>query len=235
MKDYSIRKDYVSHRQTVTLDAEGRVYWDRKRIDESAFYQWHVYRYAQELIRRNRIERVLDIGCGAATKLVGMLSPFAEVCGIDQPSAIDYCRAAYKVGTFYADNLEAPNASIGLSFELIICSDVIEHVVDPDTLLAYIKKFCNQQTYILFSTPDREKLRGKNCLISPKKEHIREWTADEFSAYLESSGFSVLDCRHLPPVKTAFNRLFWRHFWGQVKKGRPYRYNLLTLCRLKAD
>ncbi len=232
MKNYCIREDYTARGESLTLDSKGRVYWNEKRVEESAFYQWHIYHYALALIKQHQIKNVLDVGCGAATKLVRMLSQSADIYGIDQPSAIEYCKATYQVGTFYAENLEAPTVSIDLPFGLIICSDVIEHVVDPDTLIRYIKRFCSKETYLLFSTPDRDKLRGKDCLYSPKKEHIREWNAGEFSRYLEQSGFSVLDQKHVPPVKTTFNRLFLRHLLAQIKAFRPYQYTILALCRL---
>lgn len=235
MKHYCIREDYTARDESLTLDSKGRIYWNEKRVEESGLYQWHIYDYALELVRRNRIKNVLDVGCGAATKLVGMLSGSANIHGIDQPSAIEYCKATHHVGSFYADNLEAPKVYIDLPFGLIICSDVIEHMVDPDILIRYIKSFCNKDTYVLFSTPDRDRLRGKNCLYSPKKEHIREWSAEEFSDYLGQSGLLVLDQRHVPPVKTEFNRLFFRHLFAQIKAFRPYRYTILALCKLSAS
>lgn len=232
MKNYCIREDYIANNENRTLESEGNVFWNKERIYYSSLYQWHVYRYGLEIIKRNHIKNVLDIGCGTASKLVKMISPAANIYGIDQPTAIEYCKANYKVGTFYADNLEDPKVCIDVPFGLVICSDVIEHIVNPDIVINYIKKFCSKETYILFSTPDRERLRGKDCLYSPKKEHIREWNAEEFRSYLGESGFLVLEQKHIPPVRTMLNGLFLKHFVARIKTLMPYRYNQFVLCKL---
>lgn len=231
-KTYCIKREYIPNTENMTLEAGGRVFWDKRRIYHSSLYQWHVYDYALKLIRKYNIKNVLDVGCGPATKLMDMLSNEAEIYAIDQPSAIEYCKATYNKGNFYADNFEEPKVCLNVQAGLIICSDVIEHMENPDTLLNYIKRFSNKETLVLFSTPNRDRLRGKNCLISKKKEHIREWNSGEFKAYLEESGFKILEQVHMPPVKTALNVLFFLHYLLQVIKVLPYNYNQVVLCTL---
>ena len=73
-------------------------------------------------------------------------------------------------------------------------SDFIEHILEPDELLNYMKTFtCN---YFLISTPCLEVLIkhfGRKRYDPPQNEaHVREWTFEEFKMYL-SKHFKILE------------------------------------------
>ena len=76
---------------------------------------------------------------------------------------------------------------------MIICADVIEHVLYPDVLLMFIKKLANENTFIVLSTPERDGERGVNNFKSPKKEHVREWNKNEFNKYISYMGFNIVE------------------------------------------
>ncbi len=229
--NYCIRHDYVPNSASASLDSEDKVFWHPSRLRSGLYYQWDVYRYARDLIVRQGLKTVLDVGCGPAVKLMSLIAPVATVYGIDQESAARYCRDTYGRNCFYADNFESPSVRIDSEFDLVICSDVIEHVHEPDTLLSYIRRFCSPETLILFSTPDRVRLRGDAMLTSPKAEHVREWSYAEFGTYLSSRGFRLLEQRHLPPVRTGMNRFTLLEMVLQFSRLRPYRYNQIALCK----
>lgn len=231
MDNYCIRADYIARLGNVSLDTDERVFWTEERIHESGLYQWHVYAYAAQLVRTKNMRTVLDIGCGTARKLMDHIAPLAQVYGIDQARAAEFCRERYGHKDFYSDNFEDPRLTLPVDFDLVICSDVIEHVTDPNVLLRYIKRFCKPSTLVLISTPDRERLRGTKCLRSPKAEHVREWSYTELQEYLVSQSFTVLDHKHMPPVKTEANMLFLRNLLQQAARLRAYRWNQAILCR----
>lgn len=229
---YHIRPDYVPNLASRTLDGDDHVFWRPERIRSSEVYQWHVYKLAVDLIREHGIRTVLDVGCGPATKLMRLIAPIADVIGIDQASAVEFCRRRYDRGTFMVDDFENPAIKLDVAPGLVICSDVIEHIHDPDVLLNYLKRLATPDTLLLLSTPDRERFRGRRALQCPKSEHVREWSQPELASYLESRGFRILLHRHFPPVRLVPSRYLALQLGYQWGHGRAFRYNQAALCRL---
>ena len=76
-------------------------------------------------------------------------------------------------------------------YDLVICADVIEHLVDPDELLGFIER-C-QPKVIVLSTPDRNKMRPDTRGGPPSNFcHVREWAWDEFFYYI-GDHFKILE------------------------------------------
>lgn len=181
-------------------------YWNPQRIAAAARYQHHVYAWAATLIRRHHLRSVLDLGCGPGIKLARLVAPAfgsrlpdATIEGWDQASAVTAARAAGSPGVYRVIDLEHPEPPIaGQTFDLIICADVLEHLIDPDPAMRLIAQLCRRGTRVLLSTPDRARLHGRDCMESTKPEHIREWAAPEFERYIQTRGFRIDMVRHFP-------------------------------------
>jgi 2-polyprenyl-3-methyl-5-hydroxy-6-metoxy-1,4-benzoquinol methylase len=239
MKNYYIKEGYKSYSSEVnmTLD-ENREdeYWDTTRVLGSAFYQWDVYKYVASIAIKDNT--VVDIGCGAGYKLYNIVGKIANnIIGIDQDNPIKYCKETYDKGAWLVENFEKPKINIERKIDIIINSDVIEHLIEPDSVLEYIKKLATESTIIVFSTPDRDRMRGCSCMESKKPEHIREWNFNEFKAYVNNSGFEIIEHFHQYPLKCTFNNLrtyiqIWKNktFGGD---GMNFKYNQVLVCRIK--
>lgn len=230
---YFIKKGYQVNIINRTLDSSDSTYWSEWRIKASHYYQYHVYALAKRLIRERKLNNVLDIGCGVATKLMELIYPVCcDVVGVDQPYAIEICKKKYGNGKFYSDNLEAPNLKLNRIFDLIICSDVIEHLLDPDKLLKYIKNLSHYNSLIIFSTPERDLLRGSGCMASCKPEHIREWNQKEFLKYLQSRGFEIILSKIVPPSKLNFSRDYYLFLKRVLKGMHPLNTTQIVIAQL---
>lgn len=150
----------------------------------AANFQICVYEFAAKVVCENGLTSLLDIGCGRGTKLLKYIYPVCnDVMGID----------ITKFDRWLTDDIENPTLILDRKFDIIICSDVIEHLVDPDKLFPYIKKFSNPETFIILSTPNRTVYRGKDHSGPPHNEsHVREWNKEEFEEYIFCSGLEIL-------------------------------------------
>jgi 2-polyprenyl-3-methyl-5-hydroxy-6-metoxy-1,4-benzoquinol methylase len=112
----------------------------------------------------------MDIGCGVASKLAYLHEQQTDLnfVGIDQPNPIDYCNSVHNFGTWITDNFENPSGILKTvaTPDLIVCSDVIEHLQDPNILLKYIKDAAKPETLIILSTPNRDRLREKIAITA---------------------------------------------------------------------
>ena len=192
----------------VTLDYEtADAYWTTERIALSESYQHHVYLLAVKIAARNRCQTALDVGCGPATKTRALLNAgVTEIVLVDQPSSEKMVRTAIPDAAFIALDLEAakPIAAShvpGGKFDLIICADVIEHLFDPTPCLKLVLYHLKPTGVAIFSTPNRDILRGKHSMSSPNPAHVREWTNCELRNLLVSMGFVIHQHSNLPPKK----------------------------------
>ena len=131
MNDYFIKNGYQCN-----LDGKGGAIPFDDDETSAATYQVKVYRFAAELIRRHQLQTVLDIGCGYGLKLKEIIYPVCKnIVGIDREHAVNYCVQNHHFGKWHEDDIDNPSLVFKDNFDLIIVSDVIEHLVNPDKLL----------------------------------------------------------------------------------------------------
>ncbi|MFX1375569.1 MAG: class I SAM-dependent methyltransferase [Promethearchaeota archaeon] len=192
LNNYFIKENYRASDKIETLESKNKIYWTKHRIEQSYIDQYSTYKFCKKLVKKKKINNILDIGCGPASKLMKLIYPICkEIYGIDQKRIINYCKKGYKLNNFFVDDIENPTFPLKKKFDLVICADVIEHLLNPDKLISYIKNYTNQDSYIVLSTPERDLLRGKDCQFSPKKEHVREWNTIEFIRYLKYNNLQI--------------------------------------------
>ena len=172
-KTYFIKQNYI-HRQ------------NNNYFDDTPFkdeWQKEVYQFARQILNDNKFCSVLDIGTGSGFKLLKNFKDF-NTLGIDVTKTVDWLNLTYP-DRLWSDQFLPING-----FDLIISSDVIEHIPDPDTLLDLIAQ-CNPKLIVL-STPDRSLFKLGHDGPPVNRSHVREWTMSEFNQYV-SSRFEVLN------------------------------------------
>ena len=150
---------------------------DRAGGDE---WQREVYKFAREVAEREHLNTICDIGCGSGFKLLNNFKDSVTV-GIDVAVTCEHLRAKWPDRKWLVwDPSDIPQVPM----DLVIASDVVEHLVDPDELLLYIQQL--RPKYIVISTPDRNLMRY-GCHDGPptNSAHIREWSFAEFDAYID--------------------------------------------------
>ena len=190
-----------------------------------------MYQYAQTVLLSRKYSSVIDVGCGPGTKLARLVantSPESSA-GIDLPESIDLCRKMHgePIKWIEADFSSEDDIRLEQRYDLVICADVIEHVVDPDSLLDLMKRLVNPGGMLLISTPERTRLLGESALVPSNRYHIREWSEDEFLAYLKDSGFENGKVEYSLPVRVWPNSIFYREVIVRALHGKKLRYNMI--------
>lgn len=177
---YEIKKGYI-HRKSYN-------YFDS--TEDTDDFQKEVYWEIKRLMQEHNLKTVIDFGCGGAYKLMTYLNEYNTI-GVDVSPTYEHLKEKYPDKTWY--NAEGLDTST-LSADIIVCGDVIEHVLDPDALLEGFKKVKGVK-FIIISTPDRDMVRGKLNFGPPDNPtHVREWNIWEFNRYI-SKHFNVVEHR----------------------------------------
>jgi hypothetical protein len=176
---YGIKAGY--RQAKISLDFD-----DRNNLDE---WQREVYIFAASLMNERKFSSIIDFGCGSAYKLLHYLGEY-ETTGIELPEMTQWLKLKYPERKWIPAPLQKASH---LSADLVICSDTIEHIKAPEELVHEIQSINSR--LILFSTPERTGVAGKNDYGPPENpSHYREWDADEFRNWL-AGYFDIEDQR----------------------------------------
>ncbi len=166
--EYCITAAYLPHKKVVPFD-------DTANTDS---FQNEVYQAARRFADEQGLHVILDVGCGSGYKLIKYFAD-EETLGLELPETLAFLQEKYPDRAWALSDFANPPRE---KFGLTICSDVIEHLQDPDALLVFLAHVDCE--YFLFSTPERRRL-GLPARFRPRSRwHVREWTQVEFIDYL---------------------------------------------------
>lgn len=182
---YGIKQGYVEN--------PGPVYFlDDVTTTRDIVFQPDVYTFAEWVAARpdDADPTVLDVGCGWGDKLAAMHErhPYWHFLGMDYGDNIRHCEQNYDWGMWIDIDLETIESTPPA--DVVICSDVIEHLVNPVPLVQALK--ATNAEAIIISTPERDVQYGYDH-TGPSKNlcHVREWNAQELKGFLESEGLVI--------------------------------------------
>jgi hypothetical protein len=168
-ENFYIKPGYQSRKEYVHFDDLG----------QEDGWQLEVYLRAYGMMKKNQWTCVADVGCGSAYKLLTYLGDF-ETIGYELPVNVEELKSRYPDRRWEISDFDGGHA---ISADLIICSDVIEHLVNPDTLLSYLQK--QEFKILILSTPERDLVLGANSMGPPENSsHQREWNSNELIRYI---------------------------------------------------
>lgn len=182
-ENYYIKDGYV-HRDSYQ-------YFDDTHNTDN--YQNEIYEYAYQLAEKEGYKKILDVGCGSAFKLIKYFGKY-NLTGVDEQPTIDFLNKKYKDYTsrgYKWLNLDSFYNSYQEENDLILSVDVIEHILNPNTLLEKLQTLKFKK--LIISTPDRDLLsklyvypNNYDTQAGPphNKAHIREWNKEEFIRYI---------------------------------------------------
>jgi glycosyltransferase involved in cell wall biosynthesis/2-polyprenyl-3-methyl-5-hydroxy-6-metoxy-1,4-benzoquinol methylase len=160
---------------------------------DNVVWQPDVYPRAAQIARALGAKRIIDLGPGSGDKLAALYPEF-EIVGIDFGPNLELCRRKYPFGAWRDHDFDSsaplPLAPQELDQAVVVCADVIEHLVHPELLLDNLRELLNSVEAIVLSTPERDLTRGTDDMGPPEHLcHVREWALGEFGALLEAWDF----------------------------------------------
>jgi len=163
--------------------------------------QKEVYDFCKIFMEKNKFNNVIDVGCGSGYKLVRFLGEFNTI-GIETEPCYSHLKSKYPLRKWLLSGEKEKSFMMYddlFETDVVICSDVIEHIIDPDVLLDYLISL-NSKYYII-STPCRNILCNHPKFSNVYKKswngppintcHVREWTMEEFKKYI-SNKFNII-------------------------------------------
>lgn len=171
--------------------------------DTERNWQHAVYAFALNKAKHGGYHTIIDVGCGDGRKLQPFQTAF-KVIGLDYGANLAYCRQHYPDAIWLECQLEDthayPQLDTGLlENALIICADVIEHLVSPDILLTHLHEWLGEAACAIVSTPERDRVHGHGHMGPPPNPcHVREWNTDEFVGYLATQQLQATAIQHVP-------------------------------------
>lgn len=158
------------------------VHWDDTNSKDE--YQDEVYRFACRLVRERNYRSIVDFGCGSAYKLMKYFSEF-DFVGYELEPTLSYLNQTYPGRKWRASTIAAEDFD---DADLVICSDVIEHLPQPDLLLRALSQ--SSARTVILSTPSLEIFADWGGTASTRygppaiPTHYREWTTLEFGRFV---------------------------------------------------
>ncbi len=137
-----------------------------------------------DLIRPLSVNSILDAGCGNGTNLEAIQQQLGitDVTGIDLSEvALNAARRRVK-GDFRAVDLE--HEKLDRTFDLVLTSQVIEHVVDDDGFLTKLRAMCER--YVIVAT-----LQGRMRKSEAHIGHVRNYTRHGLEDKMKRAGFKI--------------------------------------------
>jgi len=166
------------------------------------------------LLPPRNYKSILEFGCADGSNLVY----FAEALKIESVEifGVDVCKSTAPENlnfNFYHQSLESFVDRTSRTFDLILLSDVLEHIYNPWQALDRIKDALPRGGTLLISVPNLENLNYLNSIASGEffytptglmdETHIRFFSQKTLTHYLQERGYRILSTGFRPDLALA--------------------------------
>lgn len=168
--------------------------------DNNFTYFFHIRELKKVLSRMKENSKILDIGCGVGTLAFYLASKGFSVTGIDVSSR------AIQIAKIYLDKSglkkvkfsegDVQKVKLNTKYDLIVCTEVIEHLENDDKMLETIFSLLNHNGKLLLSTPSLNAPLFKIGLLrnfDREVGHLRRYKMEDLIHKLQHHGFRILN------------------------------------------
>lgn len=177
-------------------DDKVKKFWDYESNFKENYFTYQVGDKVVSYLEKYLVNRskILDYGCGSGYLVKHLLNLKSDIYGLDfSLDSVAKTNSSYKETTNYkgACTLDALE-KIGVSFDCIIATEVIEHLDDSKLvfMMQWIKQNLNSNGVGVFTTPNDEDL-SKSMVYCPQSDvvfhrwqHVRSWSQETLRVFL---------------------------------------------------
>lgn len=169
------------------------------------FLLWNFFRNLLNLISKKKVESILDVGCGEGFTL----NRLKEHKIGKKLEGLEYLQTAIDLGKEMYPDIKITQGSIyelpykDNSFDLVLCTEVLEHLEEPQKALKELVRVSNK--YIVISVPNEpffmfaQMVRGKNwSRFGNDIEHINHWTMFGFPRFVKKNSKVQILAKRFP-------------------------------------
>jgi SAM-dependent methyltransferase len=169
----------------------------KKLIDPRDFTYRYILGFLHlPLIWGAKNTKALDVGCGIGNIALYLSQQCSIVVGVDiSPKAIRLAKAnAKNLKIINVKFLTGSIRDIKGKFDLIVCSEVIEHIADDAAFVRDISARLNKHGYLVLSTPLNASLFYKLGLFDKfdlEVGHLRRYSPDSITRLIEGQKLQI--------------------------------------------
>lgn len=153
----------------------------------------------QYMVSRGQV--MLDVGCGSGLSILEAQKLGAEAYGIEADP--DVRRIADELGLRVHIGSIHDQPFPGVSFDMIVLNQVIEHIPDPSMALIALKRRLQPTGRLVLVFPNRrsiwQRLSGPKWINWHVPYHLHHFDANGFKAFAQRHGFRVVRQKTITP------------------------------------
>ncbi len=214
-----------------------------KKIDYDDYWKYRGWEFNKKLKPREEImlglvqkgSKVMDVGCGNSLLPIKLKEKGAQVSVGDVSDVVLGQFESLGINSIKIDLERMEELKINENFDYIILSEVLEHLKNPEEVIAFLKKHTK---HFLITIPNSASYQFRYGLMFRGRfftqwayhpsEHLRYWSHIDFLDWLDAMDLEVLST----PVSEGFSfrgllpRLpyLWKNLLG---------YRMVYYCRVK--
>lgn len=151
----------------------------------------HRRRHTFELLERCRFDSLLDVGCGNAEllQLVAQRWPGKRLAGADlSPVVVEENQRRLPDIEFFAANIEAQALPGGRVFDVVVASEVIEHLDHPDVAVRHLAAATAPGGHVVITCPT-----GKVWATEKHFGHVRHPREADLAMWTRRAGLDIVE------------------------------------------
>ena len=202
----------------------------RQRLLTSALYRWWLWLDGDVSFHAEQGRgRLLDVGCNEGRGLLlyakGGFTP--EGLELNRRAAAAASALGFRVHT-----VDLADLRVERPFDRVVLSNVLEHALDPRTMLANVCRVLREGGEVWISLPNRRSwlkgLFGRHWINWHVPFHITHFTPETLGRLLVECGFAVVSVQQVTPALwVAQSTIAWA-FAGRPDQPQKLRHPLLV-------